>query len=96
VEYRYTGGDCERRGEVSKWMDVPIHRWSDNFPEVDSLIVVDFLCPHPLVPQQHWTDSEHIGTGPCDAMEPSAITWTTIYRRLGTGRLGTLFLCISL
>jgi hypothetical protein len=25
VEYRWTGGDCERRGEVRKWMDVPLH-----------------------------------------------------------------------
>jgi hypothetical protein len=24
VEYRWTGGDCERRGEVRKWTDVPL------------------------------------------------------------------------
>jgi hypothetical protein len=24
VKYRWTGGDCERRGEVRKWMDVPL------------------------------------------------------------------------
>jgi hypothetical protein len=42
------------------------------------------------------TASDRPGTGPCDATAPSAITWTTIYGRLGTGRLGTAFLCISL
>jgi hypothetical protein len=39
-------------------------RWFDNFQEVDSLIVVDFLCPPSLVPQQHWMSLGHIGTGP--------------------------------
>jgi hypothetical protein len=29
-------------------------------------------------------------------MAPSAITWMPIYRRLGTRRLGTTFLCILL
>jgi uncharacterized membrane protein len=48
----------------------------------------------PLVPQQHWTDLGCIGTGLRDATAPSAITWTTIYGRLGTRRLGTAFLCI--
>jgi hypothetical protein len=28
-------------------------------------------------------------------MVPSAITWTPIYGRLGTRRLGTVTLCIS-
>jgi hypothetical protein len=37
-----------------------------------------------------------IGTGPCDTTVPSAITWTPIYERFGTRRLGTAFLCISL
>jgi hypothetical protein len=31
-----------------------------------------------------------------DAMAPSAITWTAIFGRLGTRRLGTAFLCILL
>jgi hypothetical protein len=29
---------------------------------------------------------------PRDTMAPSAITWTPIYERLGTRRLGTVFL----
>jgi hypothetical protein len=57
---------------------------SDDFLEVNSLIVDDFPRPHLLVPQQHRTDLGHIGTGPRDATAPSAITWTTIYGRLGT------------
>jgi hypothetical protein len=40
-------------------------------------------------------DLGHIGTGPRDAMAPSAITWTTIYGRLGTRRLGTAFLWLG-
>jgi hypothetical protein len=69
---------------------------SDDFPEVDVPIVVDFPRPHLLVPQQHRTDLGRIGTGLRDAMAPSAIMWTTIYERLGTRRLGTAFLCILL
>jgi hypothetical protein len=41
-------------------------------------------------------DLGHIGTGPCDATAPSAITWIAIFGRLGTRRLGTAFLCILL
>jgi hypothetical protein len=52
--------------------------------------------PHPLIPQQHWTDLGCIGTGPRNATALSAITWTTIYGRLGTRRLDTAFLCILL
>jgi hypothetical protein len=52
-------------------------------------------CPPPLLPQQHQTSLGHIGTGPRDAMAPSAITWAPIYGRLGTRRLGTVILCIS-
>jgi hypothetical protein len=70
-------------------------QWPNDFPEVDSPIVVDFPCPHLLIPQQHQTHLGCIGTGPCDATAPSTITWTTIYGRLGTRRLGTVFLCIS-
>jgi hypothetical protein len=36
-----------------------------------------------------------IGTGPCDTMAPSAVTWTPTYGRLGTRRLGTVILGIS-
>jgi hypothetical protein len=68
---------------------------SDDFPEVDSLNVVNFLCPPPLVPQQHQTSLGRIGTGPRDAIAPSAIMWIPIYGRLGTRRLGTVILCIS-
>jgi hypothetical protein len=60
---------------------------SDDFPEVDSPIVVDFPRPHPLVPQQHRTDLGRIGTGPRDATAPSAITWTTILGGLVLGGL---------
>jgi hypothetical protein len=38
----------------------------------------------------------HIGTGPCDTMAPSAVMWISIYGRLGTRRLGTVILSISL
>jgi hypothetical protein len=58
--------------------------------------VIDFLTPHLLLPQQHRMDLGCIGTGPRDATAPSTITWTTIYGRLGTRRLGTAFLCILL
>jgi hypothetical protein len=58
--------------------------------------VVDFPTPHLLLPQQHRTNLGRIGTDPCNAMAPSAITWITIYGRLGTRRLGTAFLCILL
>jgi hypothetical protein len=37
-----------------------------------------------------------IGTGPRDTTAPSAITWTPIFGRLDTRRLGTAFLCILL
>jgi hypothetical protein len=63
---------------------------SNDFPEVDSPNVIDFLCPHPLLPQQHWMSLGRIGTGLCDTMAPSTITWTPIYERLGT-----VILCIS-
>jgi hypothetical protein len=59
-------------------------------------IVDDFPRPHPLVPQQHQTGSGHIRTSPHDTTAPSAITWTTLYGRLGTRRLGTAFPCILL
>jgi hypothetical protein len=68
---------------------------ADDFLEVDSPNVVDFLCPHLLLPQQHQTSLGRIGTGPRDTMAPSAIMWTPIYGGLGTRRLGTVILCIS-
>jgi hypothetical protein len=71
------------------------HSQSDDFPEVDPLNVVDFPCPPLLLPQQHQTSLGCIGTGPRDTTAPSAITWTPIYGRLGTRRLGTVVLCIS-
>jgi hypothetical protein len=51
---------------------------------------------HPLFPPQHRTSLGHIGTGLRDTTAPSAIMWTPIYGRLGTRRLGTVILCISL
>jgi hypothetical protein len=48
-----------------------------------------------LVPQQHQTSPGCIGKGPRDTTAPSAITWISIYGRLGTRRLGTVILCIS-
>jgi hypothetical protein len=49
--------------------------------------VVDFLCPHPLLPQQHQMSLKCIGTGPCDTMAPSVIMRVPIYGRLDTRRL---------
>jgi hypothetical protein len=40
-------------------------------------------------------DLGHIGTDPHDATASSAITWIAIFGRLGTRRLGTVFLYIS-
>jgi hypothetical protein len=70
-------------------------RWSDNFLDVDSLKVVNF-CP-PSLPALEWHQMScgHIGTGPHDTTVPSTITWTPIYGRLSTRRLGTVTLCIS-
>jgi hypothetical protein len=52
-------------------------------------IVVDIPLPPPLLPLELRTSFGCIGTGPRDSMVPSAVTWTPIYRRLGTRRLGT-------
>jgi hypothetical protein len=41
---------------VNEGLCASLDQWSDNFPEVDSPTVVDFLRPHPLIPQQHQTD----------------------------------------
>jgi hypothetical protein len=68
---------------------------SDDFPEVDSPIVVDFLRPPPLIPQPHRTSLGRIGTCQCDTTAPSAVMWTPIYGRLGDRRLGTVIPCIS-
>jgi hypothetical protein len=62
---------------------------SDDFPDVN------FLLLPPLVPQRHRTCLGRIRTGPRDTTAPSAITWTAIYGRLGTGRLGIVILSIS-
>jgi hypothetical protein len=59
-------------------------------------IVVDIPLPPSLLPLELRTSFRHIGTGLCDTTAPSAVTWTPIYGRLGTRRLGTVFLCISL
>jgi hypothetical protein len=53
------------------------------------LDVVDFPTPYLLIPLPHRTSLRRIGTGPCDTMAPSTITWTPIFGRLGTRRLGT-------
>jgi hypothetical protein len=58
--------------------------------------VVDIPLPPPLLPLELWTSFGRIGTSLCDTTAPSAVTWTPIYERLGTRRLGTAFLCISL
>jgi hypothetical protein len=67
----------------------------DGCPLTDSLNIVDFPRPHLLLPQQHRMSLGRIGTGPHDTTAPSAITWTPIYGRLGTRRLGTVVPCIS-
>jgi hypothetical protein len=69
------------------------HSQSDDPPEVGPPIVDDFLHPPLLVTWQHRTGLGHIGTGLCDTMAPSAITWAS---RLGTRRLGTVSLCTLL
>jgi hypothetical protein len=54
-----------------------------------------FRSPPLLGPEWHQTNRRHIGKGPCNTTAPSAITWTLIYGRLGTRRLGTIILYIS-
>jgi hypothetical protein len=65
------------RGEVRKWMDVPLQRpylkfydssiqRSNDFLDVNSPDVIGFLPLPLLVPQQHWTSLGCIGTGPHD------------------------------
>jgi hypothetical protein len=68
---------------------------ANNFPDVDSLKVVDFPPLPLLVPQWHQMCLGHIRTGPHDTMAPSTVTWIAIHGRLGTGRLGTVILSIS-
>jgi hypothetical protein len=63
---------------------------ADNFPEVDSLKVINFLLLPPLVPQQHQTSHRYIGTCSCDTTAPSAVIWIATCGRLGTRRLGTV------
>jgi hypothetical protein len=48
-----------------------------------------------LLPHSYLRRPRHIGTGLCNTTAPSAIMWIPIYGRLGTGRLGTVILCIS-
>jgi hypothetical protein len=72
-----------------------LHRWPDDFLNVNPPEVNDFHPPSPLGPECHHTSCRHIGTGPRDTTAPSAITWTPIYRRLGDRRLGTVIPCIS-
>jgi hypothetical protein len=71
------------------------HQWPNNFPDVDSPEADNFHPPSSLGPEQHWMSRRRIRTGPHDTMAPSAITWTPIYERLDTRRLGTVVLCIS-
>jgi hypothetical protein len=71
------------------------HWRPDDFPDVNSLEVDDFCPPSSLGPECHQMSCGCIGTGPRDTMVPSAMTWTPIYERLGTRRLGTVLLCIS-
>jgi hypothetical protein len=78
-------------GTIPKADDFHTRRSDD----VDSPEVINFPLLPPLIPQQHWMCLRCIGTGPCDTMVPSAITWIPIYGRLGTRRLGTAILCIS-
>jgi hypothetical protein len=71
------------------------HSQSDDVPEVNPPNVTNFPRPPPLLPQQHQMSLGCIGTGLHDTTVPSAITWTPIYGRLGTRRLGTVVPCIS-
>jgi hypothetical protein len=58
-------------------------------------IVIDISLSPSALTSEALDKFECIGTGPRDTMVPSTITWTPIYGRLGTRRLGTAFLCIS-
>jgi hypothetical protein len=55
-----------------------LHRWPDNFLNVDPLEVDDFRPPSPLGPEHHRTSCGCIGTGLRDTTAPSAIMWTPI------------------
>jgi hypothetical protein len=70
-------------------------RQSDDFLDVDSPEIDDFYSPPSLRPERHRMSCGRIRTGPHDTTAPSAMTWTPIYGRLGTRRLGTVTLCIS-
>jgi hypothetical protein len=64
---------------------------ADDFPNVDSLKVIDFLLLPLLIPQQHQMSLGCIRTGLCDTMAPSTVMWMAIYRRLGTVILSISF-----
>jgi hypothetical protein len=51
----------ERGGQETDGCPLTIPK-ADDFPEVDSPIVDDFLHPHLLIPQQHQTSLGCIGT----------------------------------
>jgi hypothetical protein len=88
-EYIWTRVEWERIGEVRKGTNVPLQTPGPT-------IIIDIPLPPLLLPLELWTGFGHIGTGPRGTMAPSTITWMPTYRRLGTRRLGTTFLCISL
>jgi hypothetical protein len=70
------------------------HQWPDDFHTNSPTKVNDFHPPSLLGPEWHRTSHGHIGTGLHDTTAPPAITWTPIYGRLGTRRLGTVILSI--
>jgi hypothetical protein len=72
----------------------PSYSKSDDFLDVDSPRVVNFLLLPLLIPQRHWTYLGRVRIGPYDTTAPSAVTWKANYRRLGTGRLGTVITSI--
>jgi hypothetical protein len=70
------------------------HPKANDFLDVNSPKVVDFLLLPPLVPQRHRMYLRCIRIGPCDTTARSAVTWKANYGRLGTGRLGTVITSI--
>jgi hypothetical protein len=78
------------RDHIQSWQ--LLYSKSNNFPDVNSLKVINFLLLPPFIPQQHRMSFRCIGTRLCDTTAPSTVTWMAINGRLGTGRLGTVTL----
>jgi hypothetical protein len=88
----HRGWPCMTGGiEVSIEVHSDLQDSEEDRPACRLLVLIDCLFSLKLR-----TGFGRIGTGPCDTTAPSTVTWMPIYGRLGTRRLGTAFLCISL